>query len=178
MRKIVILSAFALLFLACEKSEQKLEENSSENLGKITIKKGDENVNSQDFWVNYDIYGNKLINFSPNNEQNATTKALGAVALTKPPLQSINKALLRGNLSKNFILKCSACHDDYANGIIGPSLLDKSSDEIYAAIIAYKNKSKKNVLMADLIKNMNEAEIKGFAEEIATFNKQFKEDKK
>lgn len=178
MRFLLIL-AFLLVFTACDKREkasesENLEANSS---GEIVIKKGEESTNSQDFWVSYDLYGNKIINFSPNNEQNATIKALGAVALTKPPLQSINKALLRGHLSKNFILKCSSCHDDYANGIIGPSLLDKTSEEIFAAIAAYKDKSKKNVLMAELVAKMSEAEIRTFAEEIAAFNAQFRGEK-
>lgn len=99
------------------------------------------------------------------------------MALAKTPLQSINKALLKGHLSKNFILKCSSCHDDYANGIIGPSLLSKTSDEIYAMIRAYKDKSKKNVLMSELVSQMSDDEIRAFAKEISEFNAQFRGEK-
>ena len=173
--RVAFLTLFAAFFASCEgeKKEPQNAQNEPQSVGQISIKSG-ENPTQQDFWVSYDIYGNRLINFSPNNEQNATTKALGAVALARTPLQSINKALLRGQLSKNFIKKCSSCHDDYANGIIGPSLLDKTSDEIYAMISAYKDKSKKNVLMSELVHKMSDAEIQGFAREISEFNAQFR----
>lgn len=169
---VVFVTLILALFAGC-KSQEKESESETQGVGQISIKSGETPVR-QDFWVSFDIYGNKHINFSPNNEQNATTKALGAIALARTPLQSINKALLRGQLSKNFILKCSSCHDDYANGIIGPSLLDKSSDEIYTMIKSYKNKSKKNVLMNDLVNNMSDDEIQGFAREISEFNAQFR----
>lgn len=177
MKKFASILALSLLFTACEKKENSNELEQNASAPSITIKKGDENALQQDFWVSFDIYGNKHINFSPNSEQNETTKMLGAVALVRPPLQSVNKALLRGHLSKEFILKCSSCHDDYANGIIGPSLLDKSSDEIFNAIKAYKNKSKKNVLMAALVQKMSDNEIRAFANEISEFNQQFRSEK-
>ncbi len=179
MKKILFTAAFltlfSLVFAACEgeKKEPQNAQNEPQSTGQISIKSGESPV-QQDFWVSYDIYGNRLVNFSPNGEQTATTRALGAVALARTPLQSINKALLRGQLSKNFILKCSSCHDDYANGIIGPSLLDKTSDEIYTMISAYKDKSKKNVLMSELVNKMDEAEIRAFASEISEFNAQFR----
>lgn len=175
MKKFVFTLACVLAFSACEKNENpNTEEQNASNALSITIKKGDEKALQQDYWVSFDIYGNKHINFSPNNEQNDTTKMLGAVALVRPPLQSINKAVLRGHLSKEFILKCSSCHDDYANGIIGPSLLDKSSDEIFASIKAYKNKTQKNVLMAELVQKLSDEQIKAFATEISEFNQQFR----
>ena len=85
--------------------------------------------------------------------------------------------MLRGQLSKNFITKCSACHDDYANGIIGPSLLDKTSEQIYDMIIAYRTKTKANVLMADLVKSMDDKEVADIANEISQFNEQFRSKK-
>lgn len=175
MKKFAFTLACVLAFSACEKrANSNAEEQNASNAPSITIKKGDERALQQDYWVSFDIYGNKHINFSPNNEQNDTTKMLGAVVLVRPPLQSINKAVLRGHLSKEFILKCSSCHDDYANGIIGPSLLDKSSDEIFASIKAYKNKTQKNVLMAELVKRLSDEQIKAFADEISEFNQQFR----
>ena len=177
MKKFVCIALLSALFVACEKKENSNELEQNTSVPSISIKKGDENTLQQDFWVSFDIYGNKHINFSPNSEQNETTKMLGAVALVRPPLQSVNKALLRGHLSKEFILKCSSCHDDYANGIIGPSLLDKNSDEIFSAIKAYKNKSKKNLLMAALVQKMSDEEIRAFANEISAFNQQFRSEK-
>ncbi len=182
-----LLAAFALFFSACDSNKtdeqnsaaqsDSMPSDSAQNAqsGQISITKGDDSTAQQDYWVKYDINGNKIINFSPNDaQQDATTKAIGAVALARTPLQTINKALLRGQLSKNFILKCSSCHDDYANGIIGPSLLNKTSDEIYTMISAYKDRSKKNVLMSDLVKMMDENEIRAFAKEISEFNAQFR----
>ena len=72
------------------------------------------------------------------------------------------------------MVKCSACHDDYANGVIGPSLLGKSSDEIFSAIDDFKSGKKSNVLMDDLIKMMNDDEIRALADEIYSFNEEIK----
>ena len=72
------------------------------------------------------------------------------------------------------MVKCSACHDDYANGVIGPSLLGKSSDEIFSAIDDFKSGKKSNVLMDDLIKMMSNDEIRTLADEIYNFNEEIK----
>jgi len=75
---------------------------------------------------------------------------------------------------KKFI-KCSACHNDYANGIIGPSLLGKDKDFIYNQIMDFKSGKKKNVLMDQLVKMMSEKEINELSSEIAEFNRKIKE---
>ena len=72
------------------------------------------------------------------------------------------------------MVKCSACHDDYANGIIGPSLLSKDSIYIYQTIMKYKKGEKENVLMKELVKNIDDKEIKSLANEIHTFNQEIK----
>ena len=72
------------------------------------------------------------------------------------------------------MVKCSACHDDYANGIIGPSLLKKDGDYIYEQMIKYRNDPTKNILMYDLVKNMPEDELKSLAHEVAEFNKEIR----
>lgn len=174
MKKIFLYIAFTFILIGCEKQKSIDESEENTSSPSITLKKGDGQTLQQDYWVSFDIYGNKHINFSPTQEQNETTKMLGAVALARAPLQSINKAVLRGHLSKEFILKCSSCHDDYANGIIGPSLLDKNEDEIFASIKAYKDKKQKNVLMAELVQRLSDEEIRAFAKEISEFNQQFR----
>jgi len=78
-------------------------------------------------------------------------------------------------LSKEFIVKCSACHNDYANGIIGPSLLNKTSEDILKSISDFKTGVKSNPLMDDLIKLMSDYEIKSLANEIYDFNNMIKE---
>ena len=78
-------------------------------------------------------------------------------------------------MSKEFIVKCSACHNDYANGIIGPSLLDKDATFIFNQIKKFKEDKNANVLMSDLVKQMSDENIQKLADEIFAFNKEIKE---
>ncbi|WP_086288721.1 c-type cytochrome [Campylobacter devanensis] len=181
MKKSITIILSAIIFLGCSNQTNSKndpqESNKTATANSITIKKGSSaNQTKSDEWVVYDIDGKKNIKFGIG-ESNKTTKSIGAIAFTRPPLQSINKALLKGQLSKNFITKCSACHDDYANGIIGPSLLDKTSEQIYDMIIAYRTKTKVNILMADLVKSMDDKEVADIANEISQFNEQFRSKK-
>ncbi|MEE3694514.1 hypothetical protein V2I21_05210 [Campylobacter sp. CLAX-22107-21] len=181
MKKSITIILSAIIFLGCSNQTNSKndpqESNKTATTNSITIKKGSSaNQTKSDEWVVYDIDGKKNIKFGIG-ESNETTKSIGAIAFTRPPLQSINKALLKGQLSKNFITKCSACHDDYANGIIGPSLLDKTSEQIYDMIIAYRTKTKANILMADLVKSMDDKEVADIANEISQFNEQFRSKK-
>ncbi|WP_086233787.1 hypothetical protein [Campylobacter devanensis] len=181
MKKSITIILSAIIFLGCSNQTNSKndpqESNKTATTNSITIKKGSSaNQTKSDEWVVYDIDGKKNIKFGIG-ESNETTKSIGAIAFTRPPLQSINKALLKGQLSKNFITKCSACHDDYANGIIGPSLLDKTSEQIYDMIIAYRTKTKVNILMADLVKSMDDKEVADIANEISQFNEQFRSKK-
>ncbi len=92
----------------------------------------------------------------------------------RSPYEKVQLDLLVGKLSQNFRIKCSACHDDYANGVIGPSLLSKNSDEIFDAIAAFKSGKKSNPLMDGLIDHMSDAEIRALADEIYAFNQKIK----
>lgn len=96
----------------------------------------------------------------------------------RSPYEKVELSLLVGKLSKTFIIKCSACHSDYANGVIGPSLLGKSSNEIFNNIQAFKSGEKSNVLMDGLISQMKDIEIRALADEIYTFNEKIKERRK
>ncbi len=89
----------------------------------------------------------------------------------RSPYEKVKISLLVKKLSKDFITRCSACHNDYANGIIGPSLLDKDSDSIFNSIMKFKKDKSLNVLMTELVNNMNEKEIRKIADEIYEFNK-------
>jgi len=93
----------------------------------------------------------------------------------RSPYEEVKLSLLVGKLSKKFIIKCSACHSDYANGVVGPSLLGKSSDDIFNAIADFKSGKKSNPLMDGLIDHMEDTEIRGLADEIYTFNQKIKE---
>ena len=93
----------------------------------------------------------------------------------RSPYDSVQVSLISKKMSKDFIVKCSPCHSDYANGIIGPSLLGKSQEYIYKKIKSFKSGESKNVLMRDLVKKMSDDEIKQIAQEIYELNKQIEQ---
>ncbi|MCD4667826.1 MAG: hypothetical protein K8R44_04470 [Sulfurimonas sp.] len=124
---------------------------------------------SKSYYYNYN-------NESAVNQEQKT--AIDANMNVRSPYEKLKVSLLVRKMSKEFIVKCSACHNDYANGIIGPSLLGKSSDYIYDAIAKFKTGENKNVLMTDLINMMDDKEIKKLADEIFEFNKEIKEMRK
>jgi cytochrome c553 len=88
----------------------------------------------------------------------------------RSPYEEVQVSLLVRKLSKNFIIRCSPCHNDYANGIIGPSLLKRDSEYIYTKIQEFKTGKKSNPLMNDLISMMSDEEIRSMADEIYNFN--------
>ena len=92
-------------------------------------------------------------------------------AKTEAPYAYVRIDLLKSALSHDFMVKCSACHDDYANGIVGPSLLTKDSDYIYKKMLEFKENPKKNIFMYELVNKMSEEELKKMADEVAKFNK-------
>ncbi|WP_419763915.1 MAG: c-type cytochrome [Arcobacter sp.] len=100
---------------------------------------------------------------------------LNANIKVRSPYEKVEISMLVGKLSKEFIVKCSACHNDYANGVIGPSLINKDEKFIYDSISSFKKDTNKNVLMSQLVKQMPEEEIKKLAKEIANFNMQIRE---
>ena len=179
MRFVLPLVAAALLFVGCENSSEKTKAVSEQpanaaTSASIKVEKNENNQSKENLnsFIKYDMHGEKSVKFGL--EDNNVSRQIGALAMVKSPLQTINLRLIKGRLSKNFITKCSACHDDYANGIIGPSLLTKSEDEIFKMINAYKSKEKVNVLMRDLVKKMDESEVRNLAKEISDFNAQFR----
>jgi len=108
--------------------------------------------------------------YNKNTSSQRTT--LDAYLNIRSPYERIQVELMIKKLSKDFIIKCSPCHDDYANGVIGPSLLGKSGDFIYQRIMDFKSGKRKNVLMKQLVAKMDDAKLKSIANEIAEFNKQ------
>lgn len=131
------------------------------------------------YYYDYNIKSEYDQNAKPANED-ASVRAKPRTAIeanmnVRSPYEKIQISMLVKKLSIKFMVKCSACHDDYANGVIGPSLLGKSSDEIFSSIADFKSGKKTNVLMTDLIKMMSEDEIRTLADEIHSFNEKIKE---
>jgi len=188
MKKYSILCIFLLLILsACsdkkeENNAQTTDVNVSQQSGKIEVvendnfkeqkvhvKKDDSNE-SKTFY--YDYHQDTIGSAQLEEEKNYTP--LGAELKVKSPYEHVEVSMLVSKLSKNFIVRCSACHNHYANGIIGPSLLDKDSEYIFKTIARYKTGEKKNVLMKELVEQMDDKEIKALADEIYTFNQEVK----
>ena len=156
-------------------ASQSVEQNHTAK-PRISVKSG-EAPKKDDKFVSYDFYGERKVNFNLNGDVNETTKNIVAYSSIKNQYENLNFDLMKKRLGHDVILRCSACHDDYANGIIGPSLLDKTDAQIVDMIKKYKFKEKPNPLMVQLVNGMSEQQIETMAKEIYEFNRQFKEQK-
>ena len=168
--------------MAIEEAPQ-IEVVENTNAKEIKVKeKTTDKVQSKSYYYDYNIKSEYDENAKPANEDAAVRAkprtTIDANMNIRSPYEEVQISLLVRKLSKKFIVKCSACHNDYANGIIGPSLLGKNSDEIFDAIAAFKSGEKKNVLMTDLVNMMEEVEIRSLADEIYAFNQKIKEARK
>jgi len=144
---------------------------------KVAHKAEDKNQ-SKSYYYDYNIKREYDPNAAPANKDAAVrvkprTK-LDANINIRSPYEHVQIELLVKRLSKTFRIRCSACHDDYANGIIGPSLLARDADYIYDKINDFKTGKTSNPLMNDLIKMMSDEEIRILANEINAFNQEVK----
>ncbi len=175
-------SATAIEVASADKAPQ-IEVVVNENVKEIKVKeKATDKAQSKSYYYDYNIKSEYDENAKPANEDAGVRAkprtAIDANMNIRSPYEEVQISLLVGKLSKEFIVKCSACHSDYANGVIGPSLLGKNSNEIFDSIAAFKNGEKTNVLMDDLINMMSEDEIRKLADEIYAFNEKIKEARK
>jgi cytochrome c553 len=144
---------------------------------KVEIKKVDKSQ-SKSYYYDYNIKSEYDQNARPANKDASVRvkprTVVDANMHVRSPYEKVKISLLVKKLSITFRVKCSACHDDYANGIIGPSLLSRDADFIYGAIADFKSGKKSNPLMTDLINMMSDEEIRSLANEIYEFNKEIK----
>jgi len=157
-----------------------IEITANENAKEIKVKeKKIDSSKSKSFYYDYGIKSEYDPNSAPANKDAGVRAkprtSVDANMHVRSPYENVQVSLIVQKLSKNFRIKCSACHDDYANGIIGPSLLGRDSDYIYDKIAEFKSGKNSNPLMDDLIKMMSDDEIRSLADEIYTFNQQIKE---
>ena len=128
------------------------------------------------FYYDYNVKSEYDQNAQPANEDASVRvkprTTMDANMNVRSPYEKIEVSLLVRKMSKKFIVKCSACHNDYANGIIGPSLLGKDAEYIFNKIADFKSGKKSNPLMNDLIKMMSDKEIKEMANEVYKFNQE------
>jgi len=196
--KTILLGSVLLLFTGCgddnEKKEPIKESNihneapkieiiNNNNAKAIKVKEKEKTVSKNGqkdkYYYDYNIKSEYDLNARPANKDASVRvkprTAIEANMNIRSPYEKIQISMLVKKLSKKFMVKCSACHDDYANGVIGPSLLGKSSDDIFNTIADFKSGKKVNVLMTGLINQMSEDEIRALADEIYNFNIQIKD---
>ena len=196
--KRILLSAVLITFVGCgEESKEatkavtaltaeapKIEIVANENAQEIKVaqkvKRDRNSTGSEDkYYYDYNVKSEYDQNAQPANKDASVRvkprTSIEANMNVRSPYEEVQLSLLVGKLSKKFMLKCSACHNDYANGVVGPSLLSKSSDEIFNTIMDFKSGKKSNVLMDGLIDHMEDSEIREIADEIFTFNTKLKE---
>jgi cytochrome c553 len=154
-----------------------IEENKNAKEIKVALN-NEKSEKNETYYFNYGIKSEYDPHAKPANEDASIREkprtAIDANLQVRSPYENVKVSMLVKRLSKEFIVKCSACHNDYANGIIGPSLLDKDDKSIYESIIKFKNNEDTNVLMSGLVNQMDEETIKRIATEIYEFNKQIK----
>ncbi len=160
---------------AAPASASAIEIVENENIGEIKVKEKGRDANlSKSYYYDYNIKSAYDQNAKPANvDASVRVKprtAIEANMNVRSPYEEVQVSMLARQLSKKFIVKCSACHNDYANGVIGPSLLGKDSDFIFDSIMKFKSGENENVLMTDLIKMMDDKEIRAMADEIYQFN--------
>jgi cytochrome c553 len=185
MRKTVKLIAMgAVLFALNGCDEKKSEESAPEAKGAGSIvvtegavkalkKEGTSKENSGQFYYSYNKEKGDSDGY--NAETTKVRTELDAYRAIRSPYERVQITLMVQQLSPDYRLLCSACHDDYANGVIGPALLDKNATYIYDQIIAFKTGKKKNVLMEQLVNRIEEDRLRAIAKEIERFNKQILE---
>ena len=163
-----------------EEQAANIEISANENAHEIKVKekKTDQSQNKS-YYYDYNIKSEYDPNSAPANKDAGVRAkprtSVDANINVRSPYEKVQISLIVKQLSKNFRIKCSACHDDYANGIIGPSLLSRNADYIYDKIAAFKSGKKSNPLMNDLVKMMSNEEIRSLADEIDAFNQQIKQ---
>ncbi len=195
-KKVIFVSMVTVLlvFSGCGSKEKK-DENSSKNvtnkiISKIKITK---NVvkkdktkeiskeNSGQFYYSYNKEGKskeakEIDKYNKESSKQRTT--IDAYLGIKNPYEKVKINMLIKRPSRDYIIKCSPCHNNYANGVIGPSLLGKDKKFIYQRIIDFKTGKKKNVLMKELVEQISDKKLQKIAGEIETFNKQIEKMRK
>ncbi|MCB4746665.1 MAG: hypothetical protein LGB68_05930 [Sulfurovum sp.] len=171
-----------VLFMGCEEKNKVdelkvVQQNSSriivtENVVGPLKKETKNKENSGQFYYSYNKE-KKKDKYNAENSKVRTT--LDAYREIRSPYERVQVTLMIQQLSPDYRLLCSACHDDYANGVIGPALLDKNASYIYDQIIAFKTGKKENPLMKELVSRIGENRLKAIAQEIERFNRQIQE---
>ena len=180
---ITLLLTVIIAFSGCgdkKKEESKANEVAKPGAIKVTqnavkkeVKKEASKQNSGQFYYSYNEEDKSkeakaIDKYEEDTKKQRTT--IDAYLHVRSPYERIKISLMVNKLSHDFIVHCSACHDDYGNGIIGPSLLGKDGNFIYGRLMDFKSGKRKNILMKGLVSQMDDKRLKAIANEIADFN--------
>jgi len=178
-----VVVSILLIFSGCSDGEKKdsiKEVKTVQNSIKVTknaINIEEKNTtskqNSGQFYYSYNKKNDKEV-AEYNSETSKVRTTIDAYLNIRSPYEKVRITLMIKRLSRDYIIKCSPCHDDYANGVIGPSLLDKDGEFIYQRIIDFKTGKRKNNLMKELVSQIDDEKLKSIADEIANFNKEIR----
>lgn len=174
-----VLLIIALFFCACSKEKSEKESIKVNSASDIEITQGKKSTNYDQNELKNTLLKKDTTSFyySIKEKKRSTLDAYKNVR-NDNRLRYLIAKNLRLSLSKDFLKRCSACHDDYANGIIGPSLLGKNADFIYEKLLAFKSGKTKNILMQELTKRLDKSLLLSLAKEIASFNAKVQKIKK
>jgi len=179
MKKLLLPLVAVIALVGCGEKKEQDQTQTKQQVEKptqeIVVKSQDMEIIDDNPLYDYDIDGNRVLRLAYDGEETQTTKQIAGLITVKNSYDNLSAEILANTMSKNFIVKCSSCHNRYANGVVGPSLLDKSAKEISDMIEAYKEGSEKNVLMQYLVSQMDKDEIDALANEIASLNKKVME---
>ena len=186
---LVCLVGISILFSGCSSDEDKTKKSTKTNIAtsagievvanknanEVKVKEKDTDTSKdKSYYFDYGIKSAYPQDAKPaNGDASVRVKARSSIDANmhvRSPYENVQVSMMVNKLSKKFIVKCSACHSDYANGVIGPSLLGKTSEFIYGQIMKFKKDRSLNVLMSGLVENMSDSEIKEMADEIYKFN--------
>jgi len=173
-KQILFLIGVSLLFSACSQNSEKKESLKSNKImttNDIVITDNEKayeskvqsagNITDKSYYYSYN---QKVI------DKDSKRSTVDANMNIRSAYENVKISHIVKKLSKNFLLKCSPCHNDYANGLIGPSLLSSDGNTIYENMMKYKSGEKKNALMTEIIAQIDYKEIKELSSEIAAFN--------
>ena len=179
---IATLVAAALVLSACQKEKapsRAQEESTPAGPGSITVTQGgsqDSSANHSAPFRNYDVKGELQIQYAPPGQEinEAVKNVQVVVASRNVPFLTLNAKVAAQRLGKDFIVYCSSCHDDYGNGVVGPSIMDKTGDEVREMIEKYRGDPTANVLMTDVVNRMTQEQVDRISNDIARFNAEVK----
>ncbi len=78
-------------------------------------------------------------------------------------------------VSKEYKSKCASCHGVNGSGVqngkpmMGPKIFGQSAEKLYQDLVEFKSGRKENVVMKGLLIQMNDEDLKRFADEIGEF---------